>query len=122
MYPSLSADGDGRPLDGNSDYVLHFDKGGLPPVDAFWSLTAYDADGYPPNEPKRQALGDRDKLITNPNGALDLYIQSSAPAGEKDANWLKIAKAPFTLMLRLYSPRSDVLEGRWTPPPVRRSG
>jgi hypothetical protein len=123
VYPSLSADGDGRPLDGNSAYVLHFDKAGLPPVEAFWSLTAYDADGYPiPNELKRQALGDRDKLVANPDGSLDLYIQSSAPVGGKDANWLPIAKAPFTLMLRLYSPKSDVLEGRWTPPPVKRSG
>ena len=35
---------------GDHDYVLHFDKAGLPPVHAFWSVTMYDAqgEGLPP--------------------------------------------------------------------------
>lgn len=40
IYPSLSTDEDGRPLDGANKYVLHLDKDKLPPVDAFWSVTA----------------------------------------------------------------------------------
>jgi hypothetical protein len=91
----------------------------LPPVDAFWSVTAYDAEGYfIPNALKRQALGDRDKLVANADGSLDLYIQANAPGGEKEANWLPVSKAPFTLLMRLYSPKPEFLEGRWTPPPV----
>ena len=75
VYPSLSVDSEGEPLDGNQNYVLHFDKGKWPPVDAFWSVTAYDTDGYfIPNAPNRLALGDRDKLVDNADGALDLYI------------------------------------------------
>jgi hypothetical protein len=35
------------------------------------------------------------------------------------SNWLPVAKEPFSLMLRLYSPRSDILDGTWTPPLVR---
>ena len=112
----------GRPLDGNSDYVLHFDKGKFPPVDAFWSVTAYDTDGYfVPNRLNRQALGDRDKLSTNADGSLDLYIQADSPGGDKDTNWLPVAKAPFTLLMRLYSPKAEFLEGAWTPPTVRRA-
>jgi hypothetical protein len=121
LYPSLSVDSDARPLDGNNKYVLHFDKGKWPPVDAFWSVTAYDTDGYfIPNTLKRQALGDRDKLVNNADGSLDLYIQSDTPGIEKEANWLPVTKAPFTLLMRLYSPRSEVLDGSWTPPPVEK--
>lgn len=119
IYPSLTVDSESRSLDGNNHYVLHFRKGKLPPVTAFWSVTAYDADGYfMPNTLKRQALGDRDKLVTNTDGSLDLYIQSDTPGTGKEANWLPVAKAPLTLMLRLYSPGSDALDGSWTPPPV----
>lgn len=121
IYPSLSTDGDGRPFDGVNKYVLHFDKGALPPVDAFWSVTAYDADGYfIPNPLKRFAIGDRDGLVPNSDGSLDLYIQADSPGAGKESNWLPVAKAPFTLLLRLYSPRDEVIAEQWTPPPVSR--
>jgi hypothetical protein len=122
VYPALSSDSDGQPLDGSNNYVLHFDAGKLPPVDAFWSVTAYDAEGYMiPNVLKRQAIGDRDKLIPNADGSLDIYIQAESPGGEKEANWLPVGKAPFTLLMRLYSPREEFLEGDWTPPPVEKA-
>jgi hypothetical protein len=95
VYPSLSTDSEGRPLDGRNKYVLHFEKGKFPPVDAFWSVTAYDTDGYfIPNALKRQALGDRDRLVTNADGSLVLYIQADSPGPDKEANWLPVAKAP----------------------------
>jgi hypothetical protein len=121
VYPSLSTDSEGRPLDGNSRYLLHFDKGKLPPVDAFWSVTAYDTEGYfIPNPLNRLALGDRDKLITNADGSLDLFVQANTPGGDKDANWLPVDKKPFTLLMRLYSPKSEFLAGSWTPPAAVR--
>jgi hypothetical protein len=121
VYPSLSVDSEGRPLDGNSRYVLHFDRGKLPPVDAFWSVTAYDTEGYfIPNALKRLALGDRDKLVTSADDSLNLYIQSDSPGVDMEANWLPVAKAPFTLLMRLYSPKTEVLDGSWTPPALQR--
>jgi len=120
VYPSLSVDSEGHRLEGSNNYIVHFDKGKLPPVAAFWSVTAYDADGYfIANTLKRQAIGDRDKLVSNADGSLDIYIQSDAP-DEKEANWLPVAKAPFTLMMRLYSPRREVLDGTWRPPALQR--
>jgi len=120
VYPSLTNDSRGRPLDGNNAYVLHFDKGKLPPVGAFWSVTAYDADGYfIPNALGRQAIGDRDKLIPNPDGSLDLYMRADSPGGDKESNWLPVAKAPFNLLMRLYWPKAAVLDGTWTPPAVQ---
>jgi hypothetical protein len=122
VYPSLSVDSEGRPLDGRNSYVLHFDKGKTPPVDAFWSVTAYDTDGYfISNVLNRLALGDRDKLVTNADGSLDLYIQASTPGSAKEANWLPVDKKPFTLLMRLYSPKSEFLAGAWTPPPVQKA-
>jgi hypothetical protein len=121
VYPSLTVDSEGQRLDGTNKYLLHFKKGKLPPVTGFWSVTAYDADGYfMQNTLKRQALGNRDKPVNNTDGSLDLYIQSDTPGADKEANWLPLAKVPFTLMLRLYAPGADVLDGSWTPPPVEK--
>jgi len=121
VYPSLSVDSEGKPLEGNSKYVLHFDKGKLPPVEAFWSVTAYDTQGYfIPNMLKRQAIGDRDKIQINQDGSLDLYVQSDSPGRERESNWLPVAKSPFTLLMRLYSPKNEVLDRTWTPPELRR--
>lgn len=121
VYPALSSDSQGQPLDGKNKYVLHFDKGKTPPVDAFWSVTAYDIDGYfIPNTLKRQAIGDRDKLVANADGSLDLYVQADSPGRDKEANWLPVGKQPFTLLMRLYSPREVFLEGNWAPPALVR--
>ncbi|GLS33437.1 Protein of unknown function [Mesorhizobium albiziae] len=121
VYPSLSSDSEGPALDGGSNYVLHFDKGKLPPVDAFWSVTAYDIEGYfIPNSLKRQAIGDRDKLVTNSDGSVDIYVQATSPGSDKEANWLPVGKGPVTLPMRLYSPREEFLKGAWAPPPVKK--
>jgi hypothetical protein len=122
VYPSLSTDSEGRPFDGNGRYVLRFEKGKLPPVNGFWSVTAYDKDGYLiPNALKRQALGDRDKLVANADGSLDLIIQAESPGKDKEANWLPVAAGqPFNLLMRLYWPREEFLNGTWTPPPAVR--
>jgi hypothetical protein len=93
----------------------------LPPVDAFWSVTAYDKDGYfLLNVIDRQAIGDRDKLASNPDGSIDLYINSNSPGAEKESNWLPVAKAPFNLLMRLYWPKREIIDGTWTPPHVKR--
>ena len=46
VYPIAMTDGDGNPLDGANNYVLHFNADDIPPVNAFWSVTIYDNDGY----------------------------------------------------------------------------
>lgn len=39
IYPLNVTDSDGQPLKAEDNYVLHFAKDKLPPVEAFWSLT-----------------------------------------------------------------------------------
>ncbi|ROR46934.1 DUF1254 domain-containing protein [Kitasatospora cineracea] len=121
VYPVLAADADGAPVTGEHDYLLHFDADGLPPVGAFWSVTMYDAQGFQTaNEIDRFALGDRDPLVYNADGSLDILVSHRDPGPERRANWLPAPTGPLGLTLRLYAPRPEALDGRWTPPPVRR--
>ena len=46
IYPLNLADETGKPLDGANAYTIHFDKDATPPVDAFWSITLYDLQGF----------------------------------------------------------------------------
>jgi hypothetical protein len=122
IYPLNLADADGKPVMGENTYVMHFDKADLPPVDAFWSLTMYDAEGFQvANAINRFAIGDRDKLKFNADGSLDLYIQHADPGGDKTANWLPApASGKLGLTLRLYAPKTAALDGRWVPPVVKK--
>ena len=69
----------------------------------------------------RQAIGDRSNLVSNADGSLDLYVQADPPGPDKEANWLPVAKGPFTLLLRLYAPKAEVLDRTWTPPSITRA-
>src|ERR1700693_1560266 len=84
IYPLNFADADGKPLAGKHKYVLHFDKDEMPPVNAFWSVTMYDEEGFQVANPiNRFAIGDRDELKYNPDGSLDLYLQNESPGPDK---------------------------------------
>ena len=122
IYPINLADETGKPLDGGSAYVLHFDKGATPPVNAFWSVTLYDSEGYQvANGLNRFAVSSWMPFKSNPDGSLDLYFQNASPGADKEGNWLPAPKGPFNLTMRLYAPRSDALTGRWNPPPVTKA-
>jgi hypothetical protein len=121
VYLSSHQDGDGHPFDGAHKYRLHFDKDQIPLVRAFWSLTMYSQDGYFIANPiNRFAIGDRDALVFNTDGSLDLYVQHDAPGGTKDANWLPAPAGIFNLSLRMYWPKEEVVNGKWIPPAVAR--
>jgi hypothetical protein len=121
VYPLNVADADGRPLNGDNDYTMHFEKQELPPVDAFWSVTMYDAEGFQVgNELDRFALGDRDDLSYNDDGSLDLLLQHERPADDRVANWLPAPRGPLGVTMRLYAPNATVLQGNWAPPPIKR--
>ena len=121
IYPILSTDGDGQPLNGANRYTLRFPKGQTPPVDAFWSITMYDDKGFPvQNEINRQAIGDRDKLTVDKDGSLNLYIQYKSPGPDEESNWLPSPEGAFTLAMRCYSPRPQIASGEWVPPEVKR--
>ncbi len=121
IYPLNLADADGKPLTGANAYTQHFAADALPPVDAFWSVTLYDNDGFQvANALNRFALGDRSGLTANPDGSIDLFVQHDDPGGDKTTNWLPAPEGPFNLTMRLYAPKQAALTGEWAPPPITR--
>ena len=119
IYPLNLADENGTPLDGANKYTIHFDKGATPPVNAFWSLTLYDREGFQvANSLNRFAVSSWMPFKYNPDGSLDLYFQNESPGADKEVNWLPAPKGPFNLTMRLYSPKSEALTGRWSPPSI----
>jgi hypothetical protein len=121
IYPLNLGDETGRPLDGDNKYTITFEKGAAPPVDAFWSITLYDAQGFQvANGLNRFAVSSWMPFKHDPDGSLTLYFQNESPGKDKEANWLPAPKGPFNLTMRLYAPKSDALTGKWDPPPITR--
>ncbi|KAI9014101.1 hypothetical protein DFJ74DRAFT_276921 [Hyaloraphidium curvatum] len=123
VYPTARVDGQGRVLDGSRKYRLRFPPGGTPPVKAFWSLTAYDSDGFLiPNPAGRHAVGSLRPLAFGDDGSLELAIQAAEPGTEQNrTNWLPVREGqPFALTARLYWPEESVLRKEWTMPPIER--
>jgi DNA sulfur modification protein DndE len=123
FYPIAQLDGDGKALNGASRYMIHFTKADIPPIhpQGFWSLTMYDKEYFlTPNPSNRYALSSRDTFQYNPDGSMDLYVQKEPPGADKQANWLPAPDGEFILMLRLYWPKDEAVDGAWAPPPVRR--
>jgi hypothetical protein len=129
IYPLAQVDKTLSPLNGSKSYVLHIPADQFPPVDAktgFWSLTLYDSSGFfVPNPIERYLINDRTDLAKNPDGSVDLYVQSTQPTDPAQAqNWLPSpAGAPFRMIWRLYQTAPDqisgVLDGSgWDPPAI----
>jgi hypothetical protein len=122
IYPLNFADSEGQPLTGTNRYVLSFAKGEEPPVDAFWSVTLYDEQGFQvANALNRFAISSWMPLTTNPDGSLDLLFQHESPGAEKESNWLPAPAGSFNLTMRLYAPRQAALDGTWAPPAIKKA-
>ena len=122
MYWTTSGDGAGRVLSGQHDYRLHFPPGGLPPNNAFWSLTMGDAKNrFVANPLRRYSVSDHCGLVPNADGSVDIYIQNAAPPGH-ESNWLPAPTGKFILWLRVYMPGASILDGGYQVPPIVKVG
>ena len=122
MYPAYYVDGDGKPLNGANHYTLRFAPGQLPPVEAFWSLTMYEqpASLLVANSINRYLLNSTmlDQFTEDTDGGLTLLVQQDSPGKEKEANWLPTPTGPFSVIMRLYVPKAEALNGTWKNPPL----
>lgn len=123
MYPVYAVDADGQKLDGTKRYAVRFEPGQLPPVSAFWSLTMYELPSslLVANPLKRYLLNSPmlPRFKRDADGGLTLLIQNEAPSKDKEANWLPAPKGPFFVVMRLYWPKDEATEGKWTAPPLK---
>jgi hypothetical protein len=125
LYPVYFVDADNKPLDGSSRYKLRFAPGELPPVNAFWSLTMYELpasllsanrlDRYLINSPMLPSLA------KDADGGLTLSVQHESPGADGEANWLPAPAGPFFMVMRLYWPKQEALDGKWKAPPLARA-
>lgn len=124
LYPVSKTDTEDRKYSGADKYVMHFPKGQLPPVEAFWSVTMYDpAMFFVDNPLNRYSISPRQNLKSNPDGSTDLYIQHESPGEDKESNWLPAPAGDFVLMLRMYWPNETdptILDGSWTIPAAKK--
>src|SRR5258705_13966666 len=120
MYPVYYVDAKKQKLDGTNSYTVHFAQGQLPPVNAFWSLTMYD-------QPQSLLVANplNRYLVNSPmlpqfkkdaDGGLTLIIQNEPLGKDKEANWLPAPKGSFAMIMRLYWPKAEATERKWTPP------
>jgi hypothetical protein len=125
MYPVYGVDADKQKLSGANIYILHFAPGQLPPVHAFWSLTMYElpASLLVANPINRYLINSPmlPQLKRDADGGLTLLIQNESPGKDKESNWLPAPKGPFIMYMRLYWPKEEALEGKWTAPSLRRA-
>jgi hypothetical protein len=123
LYPLLATDSKGNKPDTSVNrYTLTFPAGQLPPANAFWSVTMYDAKTqllvanpihrYLINSPMLPSL------TQNADGSITLYLQKDSPGADKEANWLPAPDGPIYVVMRLYWPKPAALDGSWSPPAV----
>jgi hypothetical protein len=124
VYPTTFVDSDGAPLNGSNRYVLRFDGGQVPPVNAFWSVTLYGSDSFFVANPiSRFAISSWMPLRRGRDGSVDIYVQQESPGENGESNWLPAGRGEFNLTLRMYWPKNDppsILDGSWKPPAVTR--
>ncbi|MET4385246.1 hypothetical protein ABIB73_000981 [Bradyrhizobium sp. F1.4.3] len=122
-YVFTDTDAEGTPLNGNSTYALTFPSGQLPPVNGFWSLTLYNKHHFfNPNPLQRFSLGTKNQgLQKNADGSLTLYAGAKSPGSDKESNWLPAPATPFSLYIRAYWPKQEVIDGSWKPPVIRKA-
>jgi hypothetical protein len=121
-YFFQDVDADGQRLHGSTSYEITFPPGAVPPVRGFWSLTVYNEHHFfHPNDLDRYSLGTKTKnLHYNDDGSLTLTGGGPEPTDpDQRANWLSAPDGPFSLFIRAYWPEQPILDGTWTPPPVR---
>lgn len=125
MYPVYAVDSEGQKLDGSSRYTVHFAPDQLPAANAFWSLTMYELpssllvanpiDRYLLNKPMMP------QFVKDADGGLTFYVQNESPGDAKEANWLPAPKGPFMVVMRLYWPKPEALDGSWKQPPLMKT-
>ena len=123
-YQIIYVDSDNQPLSSDHRYELHMPV--PPPVDAFWSLTMYDAHEFylVDNPLHRYSIGDRTPgLKYGADGSLTIYLQKDSPGPDKESNWLPTPQTgSFRPIMRMYQPQEPIMNGTYLLPAIKCVG
>jgi hypothetical protein len=97
------------------DYQLVFTD---VPVDAFWSVSVYNAQGF--FEPNDQNLYSVNSVTGERGADGSTTIRFVASTDDAPPNAI-VTPEGWNYLIRLYRPRAEILDGRWTPPTLTRS-
>lgn len=120
LYAATLFDQNNEMLSGSQSYRIHFDKEELPPVNGFWSLAAYRVEdaNLEKNRIERYSIGDRSSgLQYNADGSITFHLQHKVPGGG-ESNWLPTPAGGYYVIMRLYEPAEELLDGRYQLPPI----
>lgn len=108
FYPIRYSDSNNNTLSGSKAYKMVFTE--EPPVDAFWSLTAYDAKTKMliDNPIDRYKIGSDNHLTKNEDGSFEIILSSEEPGDVN--NWLPVGNGDFYLILRMYIPDVEAIK------------
>ena len=95
--------------DGKTPYVVTAKD---VPVDAFWSVTVYNADGY--MEPNDMGRNNYNNVTAEPNDDGSITVHMGA-CDDGRVNCIPITPG-WSYAVRLYQPREEILDGSWTFP------
>ena len=59
-------------------------------------------------------------LKFNPDGSLTLYAGTKSPGKDKESNWLPAPEETFSLYIRGYWGKKELLDGSWIPPIIEQ--
>jgi hypothetical protein len=121
IYPGYFVDVNGKVPDASkTPYLLRFEEGQLPPASAFWSITMYDG------KTKHLVANSLDRYLLNStmlksfkfadDGSLTISVHKDSPGADKEANWLPAPDGPFYIVMRIYFPKAEALNGTWKKP------
>jgi len=116
QYAIISADKDGGDLDGACTYRLNIPANA--PAKDFWSVVVYDPQTrseLQTSQPFPSKNNQRDQLIANTDGSVNLYFGPQPPTGQ-EPNW--IATVPgkgWFAIFRLYGPLEPWFDKTWQP-------
>ena len=121
VYPAYFVDSESNQLNAaDYNYVMKFVAGELPPARAFWSLSMYDGPTqlFIDNPLDRYLVNSAmiEDFVFEDDGSLVIHVQKDPPGADREANWLPAPDGPYYVILRLYLPEQQVLDGEWAAP------
>lgn len=90
------------------------------PVDAFWSVSVYDADGFFERNPRDLYSVNSVTGVPDADGSITVHF--SAEAGDDAPPNSIVTPTGWNYLIRLYRPRAEYFDGTWTVPSLTPTG